>query len=627
VVVAVAMVASVPLVLPRAAHAAPELAPVMLVLDGSGSMKEATAGGGSKMAAAKRAVKTLLRHAPEGASLGLTVYGTGTGNAAADKARGCRDVKVVREVGPLDRSALTAAVDGVKPSGYTPIGESLRVAAAALPAEGPRSIVLVSDGEDTCAPPDPCDVAKELAQQGVDLRVHAIGFAVDGKARRQLSCLARTTGGNYLDAPDAASLTTALNRVTQQALRSYQPVGTPVRGTKTPDGAPELRTGTYLDEIGRDEERFYTVEVPPGHTLYATATAILAGPGQYLLHASRYNSTDGADCAGRATETKDAPAASAQLRWEAPASGTGAGRCDQPGAQVIRVFLDHATGGRDDGVHALEVLIGLEPPLAGPATPAGTADRVVFKAPAGQAESVSGGGSFSSAAALDGSGSYTDTVFSGEMVFYRFRLDWGQGLAYRLRLGRSPTSVFVRTAWHNPARNELESGSIAHSGEGKTLGGPAGSLGGPPVRYRNRELRGPGPASGVSLAGWYYISVLVDEKFGEPVDVPVTLEVSVGGETEPGPGYAGEAGRDTFGEQAPGEPRAPGDAAEEARGLWSTVADAGPLVWVGVPLLAVLLGGGLLITLLVMRRRRTPASATGPYPPQQYPPQQYPPGR
>ena len=65
-------------------------------------------------------------------------------------------------VGPLDAAAITAQVSRGRASGYTPIGNALRAAADALPAEGPRSIVLVSDGEDTCAPPTPCDVAAEL---------------------------------------------------------------------------------------------------------------------------------------------------------------------------------------------------------------------------------------------------------------------------------------------------------------------------------------------------------------------------------------------------------------------------------------------------------------------------------
>ena len=179
----------------RAASETDDLAPVMVVLDASGSMLEPISGGDTKMATAKDAVHTLVGALPADARLGMAVYGTGTGSSAGEKAAGCRDVRVVHDVGPLDRPALDAAVDEVEPRGYTPIGQSLRTAAAELPAEGPRSIVLVSDGEDTCAPPEPCEVAKELEEKGADLRVHAIGFDVDDKARQQLACAARATGG------------------------------------------------------------------------------------------------------------------------------------------------------------------------------------------------------------------------------------------------------------------------------------------------------------------------------------------------------------------------------------------------------------------------------------------------
>ena len=136
-------------------------APVMIVLDASGSMKADDAPG-VRMDAAKAAVTSLVGTLPTGSEVGLMVYGTGTGSADAEKAAGCRDITTLTPVGPLDAATMTAQVATVQASGYTPIGESLRAAAAALPAEGPRSIVLVSDGEDTCAPPTPCDVAAEL---------------------------------------------------------------------------------------------------------------------------------------------------------------------------------------------------------------------------------------------------------------------------------------------------------------------------------------------------------------------------------------------------------------------------------------------------------------------------------
>jgi Ca-activated chloride channel homolog len=603
--------------LPTTAYAAPELAPVMVVLDASGSMKENMPAGGSKMAAAKSAVNTLVQQAPDGARIGLAVYGTGTGNAAADKAAGCRDVTVVHKVGPLDRRALASTVNGVKPRGYTPIGQSLRVAAAELPSSGQRSVVLVSDGVDTCAPPDPCDVSRELAKSGIDLRIHAIGFAVDGAARQQLNCLARATGGTYVDATDAATLTTALNRVTQQALRSYQPVGTPVQGTRTPDGAPKLGTGNYLDRIGSAEKRYYAIDVPAGYTLRASATVVVPSGNDFFVHVDRY---DTQECAGRASSTATQtklPVVSTGLHWQAPApAGASASPspspCYRAGPQLVQVSLDPVFKGRADGDGTLEVLIGLEPPLAGAAGPEGTRDRVRFEAPpAGPTNPVVGGGSFTTAATLDGPGRYTDTVFEGEMVFYRIRLDWGQGVAYRMRLGEyeytgSGGGFLVWGYLFDPVRSEVDGTFETSNGKAVTVpaeGSKIDAIGGPPVRYRNREVGGYG--SGVSIAGWYYIAVVAQNDVSEePTPVPVTLEVSVNGNAGSAPGYVG-GDKDPFGDQTPGPHRAFAKADGE-QGLWSALANGGPMLW-GWLVLLLLLTGGALTSLLLIRRRRKPA--------------------
>ncbi|WP_228839743.1 VWA domain-containing protein [Nocardia cyriacigeorgica] len=95
-----------------------EYAPTMLVLDASGSMLAADPGGGTKMDAAKTAVRTFVAAAPEPAKVGLTVYGTETGNSDAEKDAGCRDVRVLQPAERIDKSALTAAVDQIVPRGY-----------------------------------------------------------------------------------------------------------------------------------------------------------------------------------------------------------------------------------------------------------------------------------------------------------------------------------------------------------------------------------------------------------------------------------------------------------------------------------------------------------------------------
>jgi Ca-activated chloride channel family protein len=280
------------------------------------------------------------------------------------------------------------------------------------------------------------------------------------------------------------------------------------------------------------------------------------------------------------------------MKW---AAGGGTNPCERAGVQLVRVQLQPVFAGRPAVDVPLEILVGLEPPVSGDAGPAGTEDRAVFTAPTGAATPAVGGGSFSTATPLDGPGSYTDAVFNKELVFFKVRLDWGQGLAYRVRFaGRG----YVTTHWYSPARQMLGSDFAGYSNDQQvTLDGTSDALGGPPVHYRNRELGS--PYADVSVAGWYYIAVLVDLR-PDTTPLAVTLDVSVTGDTRPNPGYEG-GDPDLFGDRAGGPGRSAG--VSDAHGL---VASAGPLVWVGVPMLVLLLGGAGGAVWLLRRRRGAP---------------------
>jgi Ca-activated chloride channel family protein len=145
--------------------------PLMFVLDGSGSMATADAPG-PRIDAAKKAIAQVVGALPPTARIGVMVYGTSTGSADSEKALGCADIKTLVPLGPNRRGRMAQALVGVTARGYTPIGRALRAAAAGLPAAAAASIVLVSDGIDTCAPPPPCSVAADLKAAHPDLTIH-----------------------------------------------------------------------------------------------------------------------------------------------------------------------------------------------------------------------------------------------------------------------------------------------------------------------------------------------------------------------------------------------------------------------------------------------------------------------
>lgn len=243
-----------------------DLGSVMLLMDSSGSMR-GDAGGITKIEAAKEAVSDLGASLPDDTRVGLRVFGGGGDEA-------CESTELLLPVGPVDTGAVDSALERYSPTGTTPIGISLRRAAADLPPGGVRTIVLVSDGKDQCAPPDPCGVAAQLSRRGIDLRIEAIGFRVDSAARRELECIARAGGGIYRDAEDVEELSSELQAISTRAVRRYEPEGTAVTGGASPREAVEVEPGQYVDSVQPDEEKWYALPLVRGETLTAAATLV-----------------------------------------------------------------------------------------------------------------------------------------------------------------------------------------------------------------------------------------------------------------------------------------------------------------------------------------------------------------
>ncbi|WP_246824474.1 VWA domain-containing protein [Corynebacterium sp. HMSC036D02] len=244
--------------------ASSDMAPTMVVFDSSGSMITNDAGGQTRIDAAKEAARTFITEAGDDAPLGLVTYGGNTGEAPEDEAAGCQDITAVAppEAGNSDK--MISHMDGLQPRGFTPIGESLRKAAAELPKEGQRSIILVSDGVATCTPPPVCDVAKELKEQGIDLVINTVGFNVEPEAQQELQCIADATGGTYADASDADSLAKELSRAAPRTFNAYESDLKEIEGGET-EGSPA--------KVDRDVEAFSTTLLPTegeGHSAEST---------------------------------------------------------------------------------------------------------------------------------------------------------------------------------------------------------------------------------------------------------------------------------------------------------------------------------------------------------------------
>ena len=222
---------------------------ILFILDGSGSMW-GQIDGVAKIETAKGTLTKLMDEVPADSRLGFMTYGTKSKSS-------CTDVSVMNQIGS-DRGAIKSNIQGLRPLGKTPIQKSLidglNVLANAEPGDVQKSLVLISDGIETCDG-DPCAVAASASERGVNMQIHVVGFDVDAEARNQLECIAKAGGGQYFNASDTEGFKTAMNKVVEMAQAAPAPAPEPEpvveakpKGPKVTEFFREDFDGTELSE-------------------------------------------------------------------------------------------------------------------------------------------------------------------------------------------------------------------------------------------------------------------------------------------------------------------------------------------------------------------------------------------
>ena len=111
--------------------------------------------------------------------------------------------------------------------------------------QGKRTVVLVTDGEETCEG-DPEQVLRGLRERGFDIRVNVVGLAIDNPAlEQQFKSWADIGGGSYFDAGDSESLRVAVAAALRVPFQVFDQAGSLVAEGEV-DGEPvELEPGVY----------------------------------------------------------------------------------------------------------------------------------------------------------------------------------------------------------------------------------------------------------------------------------------------------------------------------------------------------------------------------------------------
>ena len=528
-----------------------ELQPVVVVMDYSSSMlqDDADEDGTTRLQAAEAATLNLIDKAPDGADLGVVVYGANT-------VEDCADIETVQSVAPLAKGDLKKKIEALNAVGETPIGAALLHAAEELKDHsGEKSIILVSDGEENCSEPPACEAAQDLAERGIDLTVHTIGFKVNDQARDELTCVAEATGGTYVQAENAEELESRLETKTVRAFQGYVPQGTPVTGGDTLHASPELSPGQYLDEYERGGTslnsddgtmKFYNLgTIQPGERAHVSALLIAdqsqpetrnrsAGIKVELVN-GQGNSCSNTSHEWRSQDDGGRPIAGYVVSEDFAEESTR--RCYADGTGQLYAKVQRTGERQADLALPVELKYVLEPAVDESTldTPASSEEPVQSVTLTGTPESILGGGSFNDATEVEPGSILRDATMPLESRFYRVHVGYGQRLNVRASQGNNEDAganaihVDLYSAVRSPVRT-VGDGRLWYRDAGDTITQSMRV----PVSQSNRDGT---VGNDAYLAGDYYVVVSAekwsDDRNREPYTYDLALEVT--GEEQDGP--------------------------------------------------------------------------------------------
>jgi von Willebrand factor type A domain len=233
---------------------------VELIIDASGSMLQALGTEGRRIDVAHKVLDDLIRtKLPPETPVALRAFG--------DDAPGSCETSLRAPLMPLSPDYLASIATGIEPVNLakTPIAASLAATADDLSAAtGPRVVVLITDGEETCGGDPEAEIAK-LRASGTEVTVNIVGFAVDDSAiAATLAKWAAEGGGRYLPASDGAGLGNALSDAVLEGFTVTDASGKVVAQGQVGGAPVELPSGTYAVVVGIGRVKFDAVTLNEG---------------------------------------------------------------------------------------------------------------------------------------------------------------------------------------------------------------------------------------------------------------------------------------------------------------------------------------------------------------------------
>ncbi len=225
--------------------------PILFILDGSGSMWGQLQGKTKKEIAAD-VLSTAVNNLPENQYIGLIAYG--------HRVKGdCDDIEFLADLKNNSKDKITKVVNEINPLGRTPLARSATLAINSLrESKTKATIILITDGIESCDG-NICDVVTQAKADGIEFKLHIVGFGLKDDETEQLKCAAQAGDGQYYDAADAGGLSEGLTEATTAtidepdvnfsiyAFKNGQPVDAMVRAHDNDGNRQPIIVRTYKD--------------------------------------------------------------------------------------------------------------------------------------------------------------------------------------------------------------------------------------------------------------------------------------------------------------------------------------------------------------------------------------------
>ncbi len=184
---------------------------ILFLVDASGSMAEKW-GSKSKYEIAISTLAEIMDSILQENSdveFALRLYG----HQSPKPEQNCEDTRLELPFGKHSKIKVLSLVEKYTPQGWTPIAYALLQAMNDFPDyESPNSIILITDGEETCEG-DPCAIVLELQKRRISFKPFVIGMGVPEDIAKKLKCI-----GYYRQANSRSDFEVVVSSTVKQVL-------------------------------------------------------------------------------------------------------------------------------------------------------------------------------------------------------------------------------------------------------------------------------------------------------------------------------------------------------------------------------------------------------------------------